>query len=219
MLELETLFEETQRNGWAAGAMSVVALRNQMEKLRWKGVPIRRSEEFFASLRPTATEDAPTASLSAIYGLGNQPLHTDGAHLENPPNIVILTSELPNATPTRLWTLAPGNKLPREDFPFHAFGNGVFLVTGQGQNFFSPCLVGGNLRFDPGCMKACDERALQVVSYLNAAQSESVEHDWATKKGILMIDNQKTLHSRAAVHTGDLEREIIRVAVMTQASR
>ena len=68
-------------------------------------------------------------------------------------------------------------------------------------------------------MKACDERALQVVSYLNAAQSESVEHDWATKKGILMIDNQKTLHSRAAVHTGDLEREIIRVAVMTQASR
>jgi hypothetical protein len=219
MLELETLFEETQRNGWAAGTMSVVALRNQMEKLRWKAVPIRRGEESFASLRPTAAEDAPAASLSAIYGLGNQPLHTDGAHLENPPNIVILTSELPSATPTRLWTLSPGNRPPREDFPFHAFGNGVFLVTGQGKNFFSPCLVGGDLRFDPGCMTACDERALKVVSYLNAAKSESVEHEWAAKEGILMIDNQKTLHSRAAVDSDDLEREIIRVAVTTQAAR
>lgn len=219
MLELETLYEETQKTGWAAGTMNFAALRNQMKKLHWTGVPMRRGEDTLASLRPTATEDAPAASLSAIYGLGDQPLHTDGAHLKCPPDIIILTSELPNVTPTRLWSLSAGMRASDPGFPFEAFANGMFLVTGQRDNFLSPCLVQGNLRFDPGCMKACDERALRVVSYLSTAISESIEHEWTTREGILMLDNRKTLHSRAAVHHDDLEREIIRVAVMTQAPK
>ena len=218
MLELETLYEETQRTGWAAGTMSIAVLRDQMKKLHWNGAPIRRGENAFASLRPTATEDAPAASLSAIYGLGNQPLHTDGAHLKYPPDIIILTSEFPNVTPTRLWSLSADKRGSDMGFPFQAFISGLFLVTGQGDNFLSLCLVEDNLRFDPGCMKACDKRALRVVSFLSEAISESIEHEWTTREGILMLDNRKTLHSRAAVQHGDLQREIIRVAVMTQAS-
>jgi len=47
----------------------------------WEPVPTRPGEADRKTLRPTPRLTAHPRSLGALYGLGAQPLHTDGGHL------------------------------------------------------------------------------------------------------------------------------------------
>jgi hypothetical protein len=208
--DLAALEQAAQRAGWATGAGDIEAVRSAALLLGWRAVPSRHGEPALDVLRPTTSEDAKPRSLSAQYGLGEQPLHTDGAHNQySPPDIVVLAADQPSKTPTRLWrsgkAFLPG-ALP--EFASH----GVFLVDGGKHSFFATARERGRIRFDPGCMTPCDLRARQTVDFISQGHDQVVEHHWSSAGQVLVIDNRQTLHGRAALVEGDENRELHRMA-------
>jgi len=100
------LAEAARVAGWAVGSIQLPALRIRAHDLGWEQVATRRGDSPVSVLRPTAAEEAHPRSLSAIHGLGEQPMHTDGAHLREPPDYLVFHAERPNRTPTLLWSEA-----------------------------------------------------------------------------------------------------------------
>jgi alpha-ketoglutarate-dependent taurine dioxygenase len=154
-------------------------------------------------------------SLSSRYGKAAQPLHTDGAHLAEPPDFVLLLAEKASKVPTLLW------KCQIIDYQVPSYNNllhGVFLVRNGGESFFRTAASRYDLCYDPGCMTPCDERARHAASFFEAAAKSAVEHHWDTPGKVLLIDNRKVLHARAAADD-EPGREIIRVAFRETAVR
>jgi alpha-ketoglutarate-dependent taurine dioxygenase len=60
-------------------------------------------------------------------------------------------------------------------------------------------------------MTACDARARQVKEYFTGQLAEVATFEWTSAGQILVVDNRRALHSRAAVADGDMDRELIRV--------
>lgn len=184
----------------------------------WSEVPVRRGDKPVSVLRPVETDAAHLRSLSARYGLGDQPLHTDGAHLAGPPDIVVLAVSAPSQTPTRLWAYDLVTRRP-EDPPRAAVSHGMFLVHAGRDSFHVPVLDGDRWRYDPGCMTPCDERARHVDEYLAAQLACASTWEWADAGQALVIDNRAVLHARAAVADGDQDREATRVAFRPKAAQ
>lgn len=200
---LEDLLIRSRTTGWATvqGRLDQVQLEAKM--LGWTTVPIRRGGPAVATLRPLDPADAAPNSLSARYGKGAQPLHTDGAHLPEPPDIVVLTCETTSTTPTLLWNKVGG--VPR--FAQH----GVFLISSGNDSFFTTAYAQGCLRYDPGCMLPCDARAHQTVRFFEEAASTATEHQWNEPGQVLFIDNRRVLHARASADH-EPQREIQRIS-------
>lgn len=205
--ELEALRVEARRRGWVSGNASLAEIRRCARWLSWSEVATRASDQAVSELKPTSTTDAMKRSLSASYGFGQQPLHTDGAHLRNPPDLLLLASETPSLTPTSLWvsTFASGVNIPWNDMY-----NGVFMVNNGKDSFFTPARLDGRMRYDPGCMVPCDSRARSLKQFFDGLVSPAI-HSWRGGD-FLLIDNTKTLHARGAVPDNDLERTLTRVA-------
>lgn len=200
---LEELLSKSRTTGWATvqGHLDQVQLDAKM--LGWATVPIRRGGPTVDTLRPVDAAAAAPKSLSARYGKGAQPLHTDGAHLPEPPDIVVLTCETTSTTPTLLWNQvirAPG-------FVRH----GVFLISSGNDSFFATAYAQGRLRYDPGCMLPCDARARQTVQFFEEAASTATEYRWSEPGQVLLIDNRRVLHARASA-SHEPQREIQRVS-------
>jgi hypothetical protein len=100
-----------------------------------------------------------------------------------------------------------------------AFGHGMFLVHSGGDSFYAPVLEGGRYRYDPGCMTACDARAREVEEYLAAQTTEAEAFEWTDGGQVLVLDNRRVLHARAAVAEDDMGRELIRVAFRAKAAQ
>ena len=160
-----------------------------------------------SSLVPVSREEAHPSSLSALVGLECQPLHTDGAHLRPPPDVIVLASAAPNATPTRLFRPEAGAA------PVDAMSNGIFRVDSGKDYFYATARPVLRLRYDPGCMTPCDQRARAVSEYFNEAQGRAQLHHWTETAGqVLAIHNKSVLHARDAVAASDTERALQRVA-------
>jgi hypothetical protein len=210
-----------QREGWASGSGDVDSIRRQGELFAWAEVPTRRGDPSVSVLRPTEPSAAQPRSLSVQFGLGLQPLHTDGAHLAKPPDIVVLVSSHPSSTPTLVWVAdlrmvksqgAPGSMSA-------AFEHGMFLVHSGRDSFYAPVLAGGRYRYDPGCMTACDARAREVEDYLGAQLAQATAFEWTSGGQVLVLDNRRVLHARAAVAENDTSRELIRVAFRVRVAQ
>jgi hypothetical protein len=171
-------------------------------------VSVRRGGPSVTTLRPLDRGDSPENSLSAKYGKGDQPLHTDGAHLAKPPDVVILACEETSGTPTRLWTMRRG--LFTFTPPRHV-RHGVFLVANGKDSFFSTAYSDVHFRYDPGCMVPCDARARETVRYFDAEIESALEHSWDEAGKFLVIDNRNVLHGRASA-IDDPHREVQRVS-------
>jgi len=148
-----------------------------------------------------------------VYGLDDQPLHTDGAHLRTTPDVVILHCTVPSATSTRAW------KFAGEGAPWNALRHGMFIVRNYDESFFAPALTGRVFRFDPACMSACDDRAFEVLDFFAQRLDESAEHRWIEEDTVLVLDNHSTLHARSKVVSDDLGRELTRLAFKTSAAQ
>lgn len=199
---LESLAAKAAKEGWAVASGSMDQIRAGAAVLGWTEIPIRRGGPSLVTLRPIDSSAAPTNSLSARYGKGAQPLHTDGAHLSKAPDVVVLVCNDVNQTPTLLW-MPPS--LP--DYARH----GVFLVQNGKDSFFSTCYSDSRLRYDPGCMIPCDARAKKTIRYFETAIASAHEHSWDEPGKVLLIDNRKALHARASA-TDDPDREVVRVS-------
>jgi hypothetical protein len=216
--DLKALVAAAIEEGWAAGCGDAESIRAQAKELEWAEIAPRRGDPTVSVLRPTPVSAAHTNSLSSIYGLGEQPLHTDGAHLANPPDIVVLIAGGPSPTTTLTWSSS--DSMPPRGAPNAAFWNGMFLVRNGRDSFYAPVLSRGvRYRYDPGCMTPCDARAGEVSRYFGEQLSSATVHEWQAAGQLLVIDNSHCLHARSAVADGDLGRELTRITFRTKAAR
>lgn len=202
--ELADVYEQAQARGWSSVTGTLSGLQTAARRLRWSEVTIRTSErDFVTELKPLTQEEARPASLSATYGLDEQPLHSDGAHLRNPPDVVVFVAETPCRTPTLLWTLATSegrsSLSPKDMDDLH---NGLFVVDGGSDAFLATAYSNGGWRFDRGCMRPADERRRRVDQLVLDFSKGAHPHDWSEPNQILVIDNSKTLHARSAMRPG-----------------
>lgn len=216
MTDLKHLAATAFKDGWAPGSGDVESIRQQAASLGWTEIAPRRGDPTVSVLRPTTAEVARPNSLSSKYGLGQQPLHTDGAHLSNPPDIVVLIASASSLTATRLWST--GGQMPPRGAPNGAFWNGMFLVRNGRDSFYAPALSGRRYRYDPGCMTPCDARAREVVQYFDEQLGNSAVHEWGAADQLLVIDNRDSMHARSAVADGDQARELTRIAFHIKAA-
>lgn len=221
MTDFGALASAAQRDGWASGSGDIDSIREHAASLGWVEVSARRGDAPVSVLRPAEASAAHPRSLSAEYGLGQQPLHTDGAYLADPPDIVALISSRPSPTATQVWAAsAQAGKNQGSAGPSPAaFEHGMFLVLNGRDSFFSPAFSDGRYRYDPGCMTACDARARQVEEYFMSQLAEAVTWEWTGSGQVLVVDNRRALHARAAVAEGDMDRELIRVAFRVRAPK
>jgi hypothetical protein len=208
---LEAMVAVAKRDGWAEGSGRLLDVLLSARHMGLKEVPNRRGGSLVSTLRPVSTEEAHPRSLSALYGKGAQPLHTDGAHLFRPPDFILLTCEEPSPTPTVLWIGKDLYGLPSD------LSHGIFLVSNDSDSFFAPALEKWRrLRYDPGCMVPCDARAAKAARFFEEAISSSKRIPWDSPRKLLLINNHTTLHARAAVTADDENRELQRIGLVDE---
>ncbi|MGY5884973.1 hypothetical protein [Modestobacter lacusdianchii] len=152
MDDLADLVKTATASGWAASSARLDQVRGWARTLHWEETATRKGDAAVSVLRPTAAEDAHPRSLSAIHGLGEQPLHTDGAHLQAPPDIVILHAAEPNGTPTLLWSeasTATNPAYPRIARP-PCLAGGIFVVASGSTRFLASAYDPRGYRYDRG---------------------------------------------------------------------
>lgn len=203
------MITEARRSGWASAPGALDDVTKQATALGLMEIPNRHGESPVSVLRPTTKDAAHPNSLSARYGLGTQPLHTDGAHHVEPPSILVFIAETTSTTPTWLRRIG-GTDGVRPPWP--SLRSGMFLVgTGPASFFATAWGHPGGLRYDPGCMTPCDARARVAADFLSDT-SEAVPHHWLEAGHVLVVDNARTLHGRGAVEQGEEARELMRIA-------
>ena len=165
MADLKALAAAAQgRAGRRIG--EVESIRKQAASLGWDEVAPRRGDATVLRAPPCGRDAAHPNSLSAVYGLGQQPLHTDGAHMPDRPTFSCSSPSIP-ARPRR--GLAAGMPVRSGGTPPAPgrFCHGMFLVRNGRDSFYAPALVRGRgYRYDPGCMTPCDARAREVERVL-----------------------------------------------------
>jgi len=211
MFNMADVRADFEFQGWSrqSGALSDVR-----EAVRQEGVLIaaRGARSSETLLIPHETSAAPRRSMSAVYGLGKQPLHSDGAHLRVPPDVVVLHSALPSLTPTIIWTPPRRGKVR---LPM-ASRHGIFTVRGNGESFLAVANERGKLRFDPVVMSPGDAYARESVTYFENARDSAEIHNWNEPDLLLFIDNRRVLHARNEVVDPD-SRNISRLAYQSVA--
>lgn len=209
-MQLSDLWIDAKKHGWASG-QGMMNISRGATASRWRPVATREGDEAISKLRPTDRGQAHPRSISAVHGLGEQPLHIDGAHMVRPPDVVILISANLSSTPTNLWKFSASNRAP-----FDSMCHGLFVVGSGRFAFLSPALEetsrGRKLRYDPTIMVPADARAHEAAEYLNCCHENAFSFQWTKPDSILMIDNRSVLHGRAALVEGDIDRELTRYA-------
>jgi alpha-ketoglutarate-dependent taurine dioxygenase len=212
--KLADLAAQALKVGWASGSGSIALLRLSAGNLSWSEVAFRSADPPVMSLRPLGSDEARPNSLSSRYGKAAQPLHTDGAHMPEPPDFVLLLAEKASKVPTLLWKC----EIIHYQLPSYTdLRHGVFLVNNGTDSFFRTAASGLDLRYDPGCMAPCDERARRTARFFAAVTESAVEHHWDAPGKVLLIDNRRVLHARAAAED-EPGREIKRVAFRAAVS-
>lgn len=186
------------------------SLLQDARDLMWKPVPIRRGDSALSVLHVVRPENAHQDSLSAMVGDGQQPLHTDGAHHREMPDIVLLAAQEPTSTPTLLCN--PG-------YPTDAQRAGTFRV-GRGREAFYANAVDdvGRWRYDPGCMTPMDDDARRASLDFDELRTRAVRHEWAQPGTVLVIANRRTLHARASA-VDSHSRRMYRSALISRLDR
>lgn len=216
--QLECVEEKLIANGWAV----LIAQGSTMDTLqhlvagiaRQLGSPqaSRKGGDLVDHLRPTGANAAKPRSLSALYGTGSFPWHTDGAHWPVPPRYLVLAcaQASANTAATIIWdarqSLALNSEAARQaNFRVcngaHSF---YATVTSQLQSYY---------RYDPGCMSPLDSTAQRLQEEVED-EGASVSDQIAWAPGLIaVIDNWRCLHRRANAER-DTARYLLRTTVM-----
>lgn len=149
--------------------------------------------EHYSFLKPKAATGR-KSSLSDVYGTGEFPPHSDGAHLVSPPDYLIMRASRSRKAPTLLW---PSSTL------LEALGADVnyaeFSVNRGARTFrarFCTVAAGGlRIRFNYDTMIPKNQSAANIHSWLREPDVEPVVIDWA-ETSLLVVDNRTVLHGR-----------------------
>lgn len=213
---LQELITAALSDGWATTTdlrWADGTIENTVRMFGYTLLPTRGRGLKIEVLTPTDQADAHPNSLSARYGTGQQPLHTDGAHHEEPPEVILLSSQQPSAVPTLLWRFPPTGERPKEIE--HDLREGLFTVRSGHSAFLAHAIDGlydTRVRYDPGCMSPADGRARRVAAFIGESEKDATPVGWDSPGIVLAINNRKVLHARGDA-TDEPEREIERVAL------
>jgi L-asparagine oxygenase len=164
-------------------------------------VPSRRGGPLIDLLRILPSSEARTRSLSAIYGQGGFPWHTDMAHLRVPPRFSIIRSlSKPGVRPT---LLIDSQYIYQEPADKAALRSELWLVNGGRGRFLTPILndtiISGEyvFRYDEAVMRPLDpltRRSVQLMRTL-VHREPSITIEW--NRGLcVVLDNWRFLHAR-----------------------
>jgi len=166
-------------------------------------------------LRPSEARYARPNTLSARFGEGPFPLHTEAAYWKTPPRYLILACAHPGAggRPTLLLDLRAA--VARRPTLEEGLRRARWLVDAR-PRFFAHAIASGDgaLRFDAECMLPCDGHAETVAhelrETLDAVPPFAME--WRPRD-VLVIDNWRLAHGRGASAVSDPTRVLARVLV------
>lgn len=178
-------------------------------------VPDRRTGADFCDLLPHETPSAPTGSMSSLIGTGKQPMHTDGAHLHDPPRYIVLFCLNPGEVPcsTQVWQIDVVRM--ERDWPSILCDPNWVFDDRLNPPFYSPVLQchkqSLKIRFDPCCMKPAARSKFRVMEALNELEgyAHPFETEWQQGTAII-IDNWRCLHGRGAVSINSPSRRLRR---------
>ena len=180
-----------------AGALRDVASNPQVSAPFVKLVRGRSTDDDVQTLRPMTRHEARPRSLSAQYGYEPFPFHTDGAHLQTPPDFMLLAAKQEDGgeSPTHLKRLCePAPPSNGDDMR-----RGVFRVDAGRRSFYATCQsADGRIRFDPGCMAAIDPRSRRLAEAILTGEPD-YSHRWTRPGEILIVDNTRVMHARGAI--------------------
>jgi hypothetical protein len=169
------------------------------------------------TLTPKTREEARPGTLSAVYGTGMVPLHTDTAHWLVPARIVALhVIADPLLRPTILFDahhdlhrLCSSSLVSRGMWMTRTFPRFFCSVLSHTKDI-------AMIRFDPCCMEPCDPAAVQVSSCIVAGtlSSSAISFSWQPHS-LILLDNWRMLHARSGgdgrdAHCRILERVLLR---------
>jgi hypothetical protein len=170
-------------------------------------------------LSPISAEQAAPRSLSAKYGFGAFPMHTDAAYLHVPPKYLALhyVSDKISKRPTLLWDLEL-IQLPK-DLLFN-LQREVWLVNGGRGRFLSSIRVEGSStnesywRFDLECMRPLSDVGAEVAREFEQHMSHvrPTEVHWQPDL-LLILDNWRVIHGRANGDHPEPERVLERILI------
>ena len=167
-----------------------------------------------AEIAPRKATQGNPASLSGKYGYGVFPLHSDTAHWTVPCRFVVIGCRRPGASPV------PTLLLDTADLGLSAgeqalASSALFFVRNGRRSFYSSILSPRRYfaRCDPGCMEPVDDKGIAALNLYSIERHRVRVISVLLRTGeILILDNWRILHGRAAVGL-DTDRLLLRCIV------
>ncbi len=196
MAEVRTAWFEAVECGWAVLGVGVDEVAAAVQGCATV-VPTRAGDAPVGRLRSAPAETVSRPSFSRMFGLGQFPLHTDGAHLRLPPDAVFLEFDRDTgAAPTLVHRLVS----ERVEEPMRsALSHGIFEIGFGRSAFLGVIATPGGVRFDPVAMRPRDQLAALATEYLRECLERSKSVPLPGPGTTLVLDNRRTLHGRAPV--------------------
>jgi len=199
---MSTLDNALRMRGWSYSPTVSETELGKLIRSLGKPISLARRGPQVVDLRPYDELDAPAGSMSSKVGLGEQPLHTDGAFCQRPPRYLVMhcLDSGEGRCPTRINQI-DWQALIR-DRP-SVLIEPTWIVQGGGWSpFYSQVLLladgqDGMLRFDPCCMRPVSSDPELPARTLAALDPYVMKTDviW-NEGGVLIIDNWRCLHGR-----------------------
>lgn len=201
--EIGLIHNDLDSAGWSQLDLETPVDIDSIAKSLGPTITDARTGSFFTDLMPYWIESAPKESMSSTVGTAEQPLHTDGAHLCEPPRYIILFCMDPGEAPcpTHVWQIDI-QQLER-DWPSLLSDPNWIFDDRLNPPFYSPILQSVRnilkIRFDPCCMRPANHSGLRVTDALNELRKYTRRFavQWNEGRAII-IDNWRCLHGRGA---------------------
>lgn len=136
-------------------------------------------------------------SLSGRHGFNEFPLHTDGAHMNAPPDYILLMAPITRTAPTLIAD-------PRDliDFDSEYAKLAIFSVQRRGRTFSSHFVGSRNgssfIRYNSDTMVPKNSAALEIQRRMRDLRKYAFPLHW-DKNALLVLDNRSMLHGRGQV--------------------
>lgn len=170
-------------------------------------------------LVPTELKDAMPNSMSARFGGGEFPFHTDGAYMPLPPQYILLRCFHDDGSqrPTKLIKFS----LPSDEETMSALTGQIWLINTGKKSFLGTLLTNRNgrwfIRYDPVCMSLRKSSCQKIRTFLEHQISRPPKNIFWQKNSALLIDNWRTLHSRGnATYPAVDQRVLERCTIMEE---
>jgi len=170
----------------------------------------KRNPEPIRRISPVSVQEAPPNTLSSRFGTSAFPFHTDGAHWCRPPTFLSLYCDSAGETqrptyllPTTAFSKPTRRLLEREHW----------IVNTGTRAFFTTVMSKGAIRFDRACMNPLEgDTSELVVTEIAADRRRHIRVDW-DEGDLLIIANDRCLHSRGDAERRGTERVLARVLI------